>query len=514
MKVIINQKVKRITSLVKITQKLKKEGKKIILCHGIFDLIHPGHIRFFEKARTLGDILIVSVTADKFVNKGLGRPIFNENLRAEVLSSISLIDYVLIVKSINAVDTIGKLQPDYFVKGPDYKKQNSSREISENLNIEEKALKVYGGQLLFTDDKVVYSSSHLIDDYIDVYPKATKKYLDNLKNKYKTIDILKKLENLKKIKMLIIGEAIIDQYFYCTPLGKSSKEPVMVHQYDSHESFAGGVLATANHAESLSHNITLVTLLGKKQSFKSFILKKLRSSIKPVFFYQPNESTIIKRRFVDKNTKQKLFQVSYLKDDFLLPEKKEKEIIDYLNSEIGKFDMIIVNDFGHGMITKKMTRLICRKAKYLTLNVQSNSANYGFNVITKYPRADYVCIDNQEIRLATHDKFSNLEPMMKKIYRKMKCKFMIVTRGPKGSLAYSQKNGFTISPALSDRIVDRVGAGDALFAITSPCVYAGMSDDLVAFMGNIAGALKVQIVGNKKQIEFADLEKYLFRLLK
>lgn len=506
-------KLRRLSTIAKITTKLKQDGKKIVLCHGVFDLIHPGHIRYLRSAKNHGHILVVTITADKFVNKGPGRPIFRQELRAEFLSSIDLVDYIAIVNSSSALDGITAIKPDYFIVGSDNKNTRQHLKDNEAFAKEIQAVESGGGKVVYTEDNIVFSSTKLIGDYLDVYPPKTRKYLNDFKSKYSAEVILDQLQKIRKQKILIIGDTIIDQYFYCLPLGKSSKEPVMVHQYISHESYIGGVLATANHIASLADNITLISLLGKKQSFKSMILKKLRSSVKPVFFYQTSDSTIIKRRFLDVNNKQKLFQISYLRDDFVLPEKTENEVLKFIKQEIPKYDLVIVNDFGHGLLTKKMISVICKKARYLALNVQANSANFGYNLIFKYPKADFICIDNQEIRLATHDKFSQLQPLIRKIYQKMKCSFIIVTQGSRGSLSYSTKSGFISSPALSDRIVDRVGAGDAFFAITSPCVFIGMSPELVSFLGNVAGALKVQIVGNKKQIELDDLVKFINRLL-
>jgi rfaE bifunctional protein kinase chain/domain/rfaE bifunctional protein nucleotidyltransferase chain/domain len=512
MKGIIQSKIKTLSGLAKIVDRLKKDGKKIVLCYGIFDLIHPGHIRHLKLAKNCGDVLVVVIPSDKFVNKGPGRPIFRQELRSEVLSAMEMIDFIAVVNFSTPSEIIKKIKPHIFVNGPDGKneKVSSTEKVVEDI---EAVLHSVGAKLIMTDDNLVYSSSKIINDHLAVFPPKTQKYLEILKHKYSAETVLSTLQSYKKLKILILGETIIDQYYYCRPLGKSSKEPVMVNQYISDESFAGGVLATANHTASLSDNITLVTVLGKKQSFHTFITQKLRPTIKPIFFYQSGESTIVKRRFVDMDNKQKLFQISYLNDQSMLSEKVEKEILKYLKTEIQKFDLVIVNDFGHGMFTKKITKLICAKAKYLTLNVQANSANYGFNVITKYLQADFVCIDEQEIRLATHDKYSELLPLVRKIYHELNCKFMIVTRGHKGSIAYSDKSGFLETPALTDRIVDRVGAGDALFAVASPCVYSGMAEDLIPFIANVAGAIKVQVVGNRKQIDFPELEVFINRLL-
>lgn len=506
-------KIKKLVELGRIVQKLKKEGKKIVLCHGVFDLLHPGHIRHFQSAKKYGDILIVTITSDKFVKRGPGRPIFKEELRSEVLAAIAIIDYVGIVVAESAVDAIKKIKPDFYVKGPDYRNRKQNILIPRKLGEEEEAMKRIGGKLVYTSDQVVFSSSRLINTYLDVYPPKTKEYLESLKRKYTSEQIIEKLTQTNQLNVLVIGDAIIDQYHYCLPLGKSSKEPVMVHGYRGDESFAGGSLMTANHIASLCNRVSLATVLGKKRSMRPFIIKHLKKSVTPAFFYEKKMSTIVKRRYVDAFTRQKLFQISYLLD-FEIDKNLELDIIKYLRTEIKKYDLVVVNDFGHGMITDKIIRLVCRNAAYLALNVQANSANYGFNIITKYKRADFICIDEQEIRLATHAKHSDLKSLVRKVGRILKCPNIIVTKGPEGSINYSEGAGFSQTPSLTQNIVDRVGAGDALFAYSSICQFSKMDIELVAFVGNVAGALHIQTVGNKKPVELVDMEKFITRLLK
>ncbi len=509
-----SEKILPLSQLSHISQKLKKQGKKIVLCHGAFDLIHPGHIRHFKTAKSYGDILIVTITADRFINKGPGRPIFNELLRSEVLAAIECIDYVGVSHSASAIAVIKKIKPDIYVKGPDYKHRKPNPKIPRKLGAEEAAVKALGGELKFTDDEIVFSSTSLINTYIDTFPPKTKDYIEAFKQKYTSEGIIEKLLELKKLKILIIGDTIIDQYHYIRPMGKSYKEPIIVHRYESEESFIGGVLATANHTAALVDRISLATILGKKKSFKPFILKKLRPLIKPKFFYNQDANTVIKRRFIDGFANQKLFQIAYMKDELII-ESEEKEILKFLNREIKSYDLVMVNDFGQGMFTQKIIDVLCAKAKYLGLNVQANSTNYGFNVITKFPKADFVCIDEQEIRLATHDKYRNLPTLIQVLYKQMNCHEMIITRGADGSLTYSKTdNRLYETPAFTQKAVDRIGAGDALFAVSVPSAFIGMEKDLVAFIGNVAGALQVQTVGNRDQITFLDLTKFITRLLK
>lgn len=508
-----NAKIRSLGEIGRIASKLKAEGKKIVQCHGVFDLIHPGHIRHFASAKKHGDVLIVTVTADQFVKKGPGRPFFNQQLRSEVLAAIVDVDFVAIVHSDSAVDAIQKIKPDVFVKGPDYRSRKVYKDIPRKLDIEAQTVNKAGGKVIFTEDEIIFSSTKLINDYLETYPPETKKYLEEFKKKYSAEYILDKLEKLKSLKVFVIGEAIIDQYHYCLPVGRSSKEPIMVHQYMSEESFSGGILATSNHISALISNVTLFSVLGRTKSFEPFIRKHLKAAVHPLFFYHPTAPTIIKRRFLDVNSNQKLFQVTYMDDNFI-PEKMEKQMISYLKEHLRDFDLVVVNDFGHGMMTPKIVRVLSKYAKFLCLNVQSNSSNYGFNLITKYPRADFVCIDDLEIRLASHDKKGELSQLIRKIYRRMKCREVIVTKGAYGSISYNAKDGIVTTPSLTQNVVDRVGAGDALFAITSGCVYADLPHDVVTFLGNVAGALQVQIMGNKTPIEFSDMAKYITRLLK
>lgn len=505
-------KVRTLHELGIITRRLKKAGKKIVLCHGVFDLVHPGHIRYFSSAKKHGDILAVTLTADRFVKKGPGRPVFNEKLRAEFLATIEMVDYVAVVHSDSAIEAIHAIRPDVYVKGPDYKYRKPNPAIPRKLGEEEEAVASHGGKLVFTDD-ILFSSSHLINQYLDVYDSKTKVFLDGFKMKYTNEYLIEKLLSIQSIKTLIIGDAIIDQYVYSKPLGKSYKEPIVVHKFLEEESYAGGALATANHVAALSNTITLVTVLGKNHSFEPFIRKHLRPVVTPKFFYRQDASTIVKRRYIDQYTNQKLFQVSYINDEEI-PSSLEQSVATYLKKEIPKHDIVVVNDFGHGFITRKIIRLVCEKSKFLCLNVQANSANYGFHIITKYPKADFVCIDDLELRLATHDRYGEQAALMKRVYDSLHCKTILVTRGPYGSTIYSKTGGQHDVPAFTGPIVDRVGAGDALFSIVSPLAYIGLPQEAIAFIGNVAAALKIQTIGNKTPTDFKELTKFITRLLK
>ncbi|MFC1559496.1 PfkB family carbohydrate kinase [Candidatus Margulisiibacteriota bacterium] len=506
----IYNKIKTIDDLAEIAKKLKKSGKKIVHCHGVFDLVHPGHIRHLEAAKKEGDILIVTITADKFVKRGPGRPIFKGDLRAETLAAIGSVDYVGIEHGPTAINVIKKIKPNVYVKGQEYKKKD--KDVTGKISDEEKAVKSVGGRLAFTYD-VTFSSSKLINEYLDVYPSEVRGYLKAIAKKYSVDSMVKYINSVKKLKVLVIGDAIIDQYHYCESMGRSLKEPLVVSKYLTEESFAGGVFATANNTAGICSNVDLITVLGTKDTQEKYILKHLRQNIKPKFFYRADVPTTIKRRFVGAGANRKLFEVCYMEDSPISP-AIERSILAYLKDKIKKYDLVIVSDFGHGLLTKGLIDYITRKSKCLALNVQTNSANAGFNFVTKYECADYVSIDEPEIRLAARDKHGGIKEIIKSMYKDMKYSNLMVTRGPQGSMLIGESKNIHETPAFATKVIDTIGAGDAFFAFTAPLMAKGVPQDLTSFIGNAVGALAVQIVCNRNPVEVVDLLKYITRLLK
>ncbi len=504
----VHGKIVELEDISLLVSQLRESGQKIVLCHGVFDLIHLGHIRYLNAAKKFGDVLVVTLTADKYVKRGPGRPVFNEALRAEALANLTAVDFVSVVHAPTALEAIDAVRPDFYAKGADYKVKDS--DITKMIYEEENAVEAVGGKLVFTDE-ITFSSSQLINNYLDTYPGATARFLRDLAGKYSADYVISSLQALASMKVLVIGDAIIDQYYYCTPLGKSAKENIVVNRYLSKEHFAGGALATANHVAQLSENVDLVTIIGEKNSFADLIEQKLDPRIRKHLFTRTGCLTTVKRRFVTNEAK-KLFEICYL-DDHPLNPHEEEPILQFLKDNLDRYDLVVLNDFGHGMLTPNLMDLLCRRSKCLALNVQTNSANIGFNLVTKYSRADLICIDEQELRFATHDRHGDLPTLVNNIYDALKPRQILVTRGADGSLSYTRNGDFHETPAFTSSAVDKVGAGDAFFAYASPCFAAGLPDDLVGFVGNVVGALAVQIVCNREPVRFIDVAKFVTRLL-
>jgi rfaE bifunctional protein kinase chain/domain/rfaE bifunctional protein nucleotidyltransferase chain/domain len=481
-------------------------GKKIVLCHGVFDILHIGHIKNFFNAKKNGDFLVVSITSDKFVNKGSGRPIFNHDLRAEFLSFLSIVDAVYINHNPTAVNVIEIIKPDVYFKGPDYKSSKLDR--TGNILKEIKAVKKFNGKFKYSDD-IVFSSSNLINNYHNIFDPKQKQYLKNISNKYSYDFISKQIDRLKKLKVLLIGEVIIDQYIFGEVLGKSGKEPHLVMNINDKKNYLGGAGAIAGHLSTFCESINFISMIGDDKEYSTLIKKSLDKKVKTSFFIKKNSRTILKTRFVDSVSKNKLLGVYNVNEEKILKntELKIQKRIKFLSK---KSDLIVISDYGHGLISKETANKIVSINKFISLNAQVNASNYGYHSLRKYRKINSLVINENELRHELRDKKSSLPMLADKLINNFNIKTLIITRGKEGSLMIKKnKKKATYCPAFAVNIVDKVGAGDAMLAIVSLCQKIGMPDDLTLLVGSFASAISVESIANS---QFADKNKILRKI--
>lgn len=505
---------KKVISFHELEEKSKAyraEGKRVVLCHGVFDLIHLGHTRHLKKARQLGDVLVVTVTADPFVNKGPGRPIFTDALRAESLASLGCVDFVAVNHGPTAVPVIHALQPHIYVKGQDYK--SGEEDLSGNISVEQSAVESHGGTIHYTEE-ITFSSSGLINSYFDVFPPVTKEYLRTFKANHSADEIIALVQGLRHNKVLVIGEAIVDEYSYVAPMGVTGKGVnIVAAKFESTERFAGGSLAVANHLAGFVDHVTLLTGLGREDAHEPFIRSQLADNIEPLFHYYEEAPTLVKRRFVDEGM-NKLFELYFYDEEPLSP-SIEAEVCRWLQEKAASFDCVIVPDYGNGLISRKIVQALCDNARFLAVNTQVNGGNRGYHVITRYPRVDFASINEPELRLASHSRFDPLKALVSQTCAAVQAKHFAVTRGTNGAVMLDAANqGFFQSPALSSRVVDRIGAGDSFLSFASLALAGGVSPELSLFLGSAAAALDVQIVCNREPISPVSFFKYITMLMK
>jgi len=338
--------------------------------------------------------------------------------------------------------------------------------------------------------------------------------LNAFKTKYSQEETLNYLKRIQDKRILVIGDTIIDQYHYSHGVGNSMKGNMVSVKFDEEEMFAGGVLVAANTIAGFSKNVDLVTCLGENNSFEEFIRSRLAPNIRSTFFYRKGAITTIIRRYLEKIFLFKMFQVYFI-DDSPLPDEEEKTVLAHLEAVLPNYDAVVVFDYGFGFLTPRIVNLLCRAAKFLCVNTQTNSLNRGFNFITKYPRADFICVDEPEMRLAASDKHGAVEDLLSKTACAIGASRAIVTLGARGSLAYDrEQNKFYKTPVLSTKVVDRVGAGDAYFSLAAPLIASAAPLDMVGFLGNIAGAIAVTIVGNRESVRPEAVTRFAQTLMK
>lgn len=506
----MSHKILNIDSLAKLAHDLRQEGKKVVLCHGTFDLMHTGHIRYLQRARKEGEILMVTVTADEFVNKGPGRPVFDEHLRAENLAALECVHYVAVNHTETAVELLEKIRPSLYVKGSEYR--DHAGDITGNIAREISAVEKHGGTIFYTDE-ITFSSSGLLNEHFGVFLPETKKFLAEFGSQYSDKEIHAQIDSLSNLKVLVVGDAIIDQYHYVSPLGQTGKGNVLAVQYQGEEQFAGGSLAVANHISQFVKNVDLITGLGRDDSHEEFIRERLKGNITPFFTYFKDSPTVTKRRFVDADL-AKFFEVYFFQESPQF-EDEGKQSLAWLAQNLSSYDLVVVADFGNGFISQEMVQLLCQKSPFLAVNTQINSGNRGFHVINRYTRADFVSLNEPELRLAAHNRHDLLETVCQSVAKKLDAKGFAVTRGTKGVVFFDSSNEvFHRVPALSSRVVDRIGAGDAFLSLASLCMAGGLDSEVANFVGSVAAAMDVQIVCNREPIDPVNLKKYVSTLLK
>jgi cytidyltransferase-like protein len=505
-----NRKVRPLDELARVIADLKAQGKRVVHCHGVFDLVHIGHLRHFQNARRFGDVLVVTITPDKWVNKGPHRPAFDEKLRLEMLAGFECIDYVGLNQWPTAVETLKTLKPTFFVKGSEF--VDRSKDVTGAVAQEEAAIKSVGGDIVFTDD-ITFSSSNLINRHMPQISKEAADFLDKFSGKYKIEEVLGYLERASKLRVLTIGETIIDEYNYCETLGKSGKEPILAVRLVSSERFGGGILAVANHAASFTENVGLVSMLGDAASAEDFVRAKLNPCVNASFLMMRDAPTIVKKRYIESYPFQKMFEVYLMNDDQDAAANSER-LCNKLREILPQYDVVIVTDYGHAMIDEAAVDVLCKHSKCLAINTQANAGNYGFHTVSKYPRADYICVSEKELRLEARTRQRDIQEIMRQTADRHACRRMLITRGEKGMLCWEPEAGFTRVPALAGHFTDRVGAGDAVFAVTSLCVPQHAPAEMMGLIGNAVGAMAVGMVGNRAAVERTPLVRFLISLFK
>ena len=445
--------------------------------------------------------------------RGPGRPFFNDQLRAKSLAALTCVDYVVLVPHTAAVEAIDCVKPAVYCKGKEY--ADPDNDVTGNIGDDIAAVKRHGGDVHYIGS-VVFSSTKLINNYFENLAAPVKTFCRTLAKTCTPDQFRDSVESLAGLKVLLVGDIIFDRYSNVKMQGLTSKNRILSVRYLNEETQSGGALAIYRHLKQFCADVKFISLAGTEP----WVDEVLRAEVKrgeDWIIRDPEFTTIVKQRFVEPlisgKELMKLFAVNYMGDIAPSPDTQET-IHKRLADSLADFDVVIVADFGHGLLQLEHRTLIQEMARFMSLNCQTNSNNHGFNIISKqYQRADCFSLDEQELLLACARRPIEHMKELEKLRKSFNASYAWLTRGAVETIGLRDKEKPSLCLPLETNVVDTVGAGDAFFSVVSLAGAKKLPLNLVTFMGQLAGAQAVKIIGNQQPISKATLLKSGMSLL-
>jgi rfaE bifunctional protein kinase chain/domain len=427
------------------------------------------------------------------------------------LSEIKMVDYVYLCQTESALDSIKYIKPNFYVKGPDYADNASDK--TKKILLEKNLVEKYGGKIFYTNDKKFSSSSIINEKNLLSLSDEQFLFLTKMKKRYSYDYIKKKINNFKKLKVSVIGELIFDEYCFGNIIGKAGKEPHLVLKEEKTEMYVGGSGAVARHISSFVKEVFLIAPFGNENYLKRVLSKSLSSNIKTIFLKLHKKfSSIIKKRFIDIASNYKMFG-SY-KIPYTIDKKLNNNIYTKIKKNIQNSDLLILCDYGHNFIDQNLINLISQQNNFLALNVQFNSANSGFNSLSKYRSINALIINETELKQQVKNEFLDIDKMARSLMYQNKVENLIITRGNKGAKLFRGNHKPIFCPAFSLHAIDKVGAGDSMLSLCALGIKQNLEPDIILFLGSVAAAISVRNIGNKYAINLEEIDRTVEYMLK
>ena len=497
-------KIKTVEELVRVIGPRPRD-KKVVMCHGTFDLVHPGHIRHLLYAKERGDILVVSVTSDEHVSKGEGRPFVPQELRETNLAALEMVDYVIIDQRPEPLANISLIQPDFFVKGFEYSIDGIHPKTKQEMQV----VSSYGGEFLFSPGDIVYSSTKILTQH---KPRLTlEKLVILMEAEGTTFDHLQRtLRKMPGVKVHVVGDTIVDKYSYCTLLGPSSDTPTFSVKQEHAKLFVGGAGIVAKHLAGLGADVTLTTVLGQDE-MAGFVVQDLAAAgVRPNAVYDAHRPTVLKERFWASG--YKLLQVDTA-DNSPMSAKQVQELAGCIQGTPA--DLVIFSDFRHGLFHSDSIKPLTEAIPAGALKVADSQVSSRWGNILDFKDFDLITPNEREARYALGDQDSGVRHLAQRLLTQAQAKHIILKMGERGILVYRRPStaprSFFYVDSFVETLVDPVGAGDALLATASLALLT--SGDIVqsAILGNLAASIACGLEGNTP-VQQAELAQRLASL--
>jgi len=494
-----SHKIKSREELVEAVQK-RSPGKKVVMCHGTFDLVHPGHVRHLLYAKSKADILVASLTCDDHITKGPYRPFIPQELRAMNLAALEVVDYVIVDEDSTPLNNIRAIQPDFFAKGYDYCGEGIPPKTQQEIDV----LNEYGGEILFTPGDVVFSSSKFIEN---TPPDISGDKLHSLmmSENLSFEDLRTIVDSIDGARVHVVGDTIIDSYTYCDPISSgSAKSPTLSVRLEDQVDYAGGAAIVAKHLRAAGADVTFSTLLGD-DPWKDFVLEDLeKAGVKCQATIDPTRVTTQKQVFIAKNHR-------LLKFDRVDNRPIEGGTLDAFKRSISasNADIFVFSDFRHGIFHRASIPALTAAIPAGRFKVADSQVASRWGNILEFQGFDLITPNEREARFALGDQDSVVRPLALDLFNKAHCGALILKLSERGSLTYRSSNtddmrSFFTLDTFAQHVVDPVGAGDALLAYAALAMAVGGGAVEASVLGGLAAGLACGSDGNCP-IQRADL---------
>ena len=462
------------------------EGQRVCLILGKFNVVHPGHLRLFRHAKEICDHLVIGVYPDDW-SPDLLLPATE---RLAGVRANTWVDAAFLLKG-GIEKAIIDLRPDVVLKG----KEHETLENIEKLPVES-----YGGVLRFAGGDLRLSSSAVLQAE-EGYQNSLIHHADDYLNRHQISkgDLIGQVEAMSNVRVLVIGDLIIDRYIDCHPIGMSAEDPTIVVSPFATKLFVGGAGIVASHACQLGGASTLVSICGDDEQGRFATTELEKSGVIMHVFSDSDRPTTLKTRYRANN--QTLLRVNELRDH-QIDHERSAEILSCILDVLPEFDLVIFSDFSYGLLTEALVENTIRagQARNLVMAGDSQSSSQVGD-LARFRNLSLLTPTEKEARLAVRDSNSGLVGISQSLGKLTNGKHIPITLGGEGVFLHApESNGKTWEddriPALNVNPVDVSGAGDAFLVSTAICLAAGVDIWAAIYIGSIASGCQVSRMGN------------------
>jgi len=509
----VHRKVMSRAELLERREAARREGRTVVQCHGCFDIVHPGHVRHLRHAATLGDILLVTITADAVMNKGTGRPLFPQELRAENLAALDCVDWVAVNPDATAEELLELVRPDVYIKGREYEFNNDPRFAAERAAVERHA-----GRVVFSSGDVVFSSTALVsamEQREDPFHAGLQRLIASHELTPARLDRV--IDSFKGRRIAVFGETITDTYITCDRPEIAGEAPVMSLRPLEHVSYDGGSAIIARHLAAMGARPVLVTALPATPGAEA-MRQRLAVEGVEVRWVEIDGPMLEKQRFLVGA--QKVMKLDLVRP-LALDATQRNQWITLARRTAADCEAAVIADFGNGLLAGRVlveTTAAVRPA----VRILAGDTSGRRSGLMQMRQMDLLCPTEAELRNALHDYDASLNAVVWRLLDETQTKAAFVTMGADGLISFERAHGAETSgwatrvrgehvPALTPWAVDALGCGDALLSAALLTLTVGGSYTDAAVLGSVAASAEAARLGNAV-VTAADLRAGVRRL--